>query len=106
MTLKKKPDDFFDPFKLGERQQEEELSDLNESILRWNLFVFESGRGQVLGGGADQDKEGESLVKLIGEAENFVLLTHAETLDSLKLACEKLNIDLSVFTFNGTLSTS
>ncbi len=107
LTLAPRPDDFIDPFKIfSHLEMEPAVEDEDKPIMRWSLFVFKSGQGQVLGGGVDFDEKSEGLSRLIGEVDSFVLLTHFEALDGLKLACELQKIELTVFRFEGTLTTS
>lgn len=103
LTLTPKPADFFDPFELGmPRLRSREV----EIVQRWNLCVFQNGKGLLLNGGVDWDVEQSGLVKLFDYMPDFVLLTHMGALNDLKIACTKLNIELIVFRYEGILSSS
>lgn len=105
ITLKDRDPNSFNPFNIGRRPEEK----LEESEKRWNINVFEAGKGLLIASGFDQDPEEKGLSDALGNEDKIpdcVLLTHIEALEPIRKVCQTLGIDLLVHEFNGILATS
>jgi hypothetical protein len=92
ILLKMKPSDFFNPFSIGCPPSETE-SDKDQK--RWNLHIFESGRGQILALGVDEDIDHEGLRRtFLEDVPECVLLTDQHTSQTLERALIGLDIEI------------
>lgn len=105
LTLKEKPHNYVDPFRLAHGEPDAIGSD---GVLRWGLHVFKSGQGPILDAGFNEDPGVEASLKesLLVDVPDCVLLTHVEAFERLKSVCKNAGIQLKSHRFDGTLATS
>ncbi|MGE5328352.1 MAG: hypothetical protein ACM3KR_02445 [Deltaproteobacteria bacterium] len=101
VELAQKPDNFVNPFKLAHGEPGA-IGD--DGVKRWNANVFESGKGLVFGGGVDDS--GDGIETLTQQLPASVLLMQQDIFDKFKAACEKNNILVEHFEYNGELKTA
>jgi len=107
LQLRKKGDNEIDPFK-AVRGEPGAVGD--DGVKKWEAFVFEVGRGQVMtGSGEETPKSGveKSLARLIEEMPSCVLLMGRDLFDRFKKACASLPVvTLGFYHYLGVLPTS
>jgi hypothetical protein len=77
---------------------------------RWNLGLYASGQGLMVGAGIEFTEDGSTLVELLRDAlqgaDEFTLLVAAEVLPHLQAACETLSTELISYPVDLPLATS
>lgn len=104
ITLREKPANHLDPFRL---MRGEPGSIGPDGHKRWNINIMKAKHGLVVGMGCDEGGE-DAIIKELNELDmpGCVLLTHNEALPALQRMFEGAGAIVTVFNFEGTLSTN
>lgn len=102
----KRPDGAINPFALADCMARREPSgpvDISgEACIE--MFLFQGGKGQVLGGSADVGPE--AIDRLMDDADNACLLVERSFFDEIEQSCQRLGIQLGVHHCEISLATS
>lgn len=107
LLLRQKGKNEFNPFKLV-RGEPDAIG--NEGIKKWEVFIFEAGKGQIFTGSADETPEKESeegLRSLIKDLPDCVLLMSRDLFARFEKVCMGFgNVTLGFHHHEGELETS
>ncbi|MFA6594298.1 MAG: hypothetical protein WCT16_03510 [Candidatus Buchananbacteria bacterium] len=107
LHLRPKDKNYINPFKVV-RGEPNAIGD--DGVKRWEIFVFESGRGQIMTCSIDEtpgQETEEGLIDLIKELPSCVLLMDKNTFERFAQTCATLPyIELNYHHFDGELATS
>lgn len=82
----------------------------DDGTLRWEVFVFEAGRGQIMTASGPEDSKNdpdESLLTIVRELPSCVLLMSQEMFPRFKKACDYApDVTLGVHHHEGQLATA
>lgn len=106
LRLRRKGDNEVNPFKLV-RGEPGAVGD--DGVKKWEIFVFRSGRGQIMTGSVEETPEKEieeGLKGLLEDMPNCVLLMSRDLFDRFEKACQTADINLDFHHYEGELATS
>ena len=105
LRLRDKADNEINPFKL---MRGEKGAVGNDGVKKWEVFVFESGNGQIMNASAEENPGSETgLASIIKELPGCVILMDRNLFDRFKKICDDLpEIELGFFHYNGELKTA
>ncbi len=109
LSLKPKEADHFNPWAWAEGKP----CVGDDGIPRWNIFLFEGGKGQVYFSSGDDSEDHAVLKKIVKSVPNCCILMHRALFDRFKFAAVEAGTDddgeeivLVEHHFDGELSTS
>jgi hypothetical protein len=107
VELQDKTASHVDPYRLMQGMPDAIGPDGNK---RWNINMYRTSRGGVTPGhragmGCDESSEDVEVCNFFIKSPDCVLLTHTDALPKLRLACQKAGAEITVFEYDGILST-
>lgn len=94
-----------DPFAVGDMMAGRKHGEIDISGTPCiQIFLFESGKGNVLSGGSDESPE--AIDQFMTDADDACLLVQRDFFDKIEASCKRLDIDMSCHHCETPLATS